>query len=258
MQEIYQHFRPDEYPFIDQVMEWREQVLAQYSFKLTDFLDPREQDIINSIIGDSDDILFSFWGGQENAERKRALLYPSYYTPTKKDYDLTIFEIKYPVKFLTIEHPQILGTLMSLGLKRQKFGDILMQDERIQVIVASEIAQYVQMNVQSIGKAKVELEKVSSKLLIEMEHEWEEKAGTVSSLRLDAVLAETYKISRQKVISFIRSGQAKVNWRVIENPAYECKVHDHLSLRGFGRSKLISLEGKTKKEKWRILIGIQK
>ena len=43
MSDIYQHFRQDERPFIDQVLEWKQIVLDQYRMKLTDFLDPRNR-----------------------------------------------------------------------------------------------------------------------------------------------------------------------------------------------------------------------
>ena len=49
--DIYQHFRPEEKDFIDQVLGWAEQVREQYAPKLTDFLNPREAEIIRMLIG---------------------------------------------------------------------------------------------------------------------------------------------------------------------------------------------------------------
>jgi RNA-binding protein YlmH len=43
---IYQHFRPEEREFIDQVLHWKDFVDSSYTSKLTDFLDPREQHIL--------------------------------------------------------------------------------------------------------------------------------------------------------------------------------------------------------------------
>ena len=50
MSDIYQHFRKDEQPFVDQVLGWKKIALDQYRMKLTDFLDPREQFITQSVI----------------------------------------------------------------------------------------------------------------------------------------------------------------------------------------------------------------
>ncbi|THE14401.1 RNA-binding protein [Bacillus timonensis] len=255
---LYQHFRKEEHAFIDQVLEWKQTVENQYSPKLTDFLDPREQEIVKQVIGTNGEILVDFFGGKDGLERKRALLYPTYFEPNEDDYHLAFFEVKYPVKFVTVDHRKVLGSLMSLGLKRTKFGDILTQDEQIQIVVANEIADYVRMNLTAVGKATISLSEINSTDLLEVNEEWTEQTVTVSSLRLDVVLSSILNLSRQKVQVLIENGLVKVNWKKIEQTSFECKETDVLSVRGYGRSKLHSIEGKTKKEKWRIIVGRQK
>ncbi|WP_110112906.1 RNA-binding protein [Bacillus sp. CGMCC 1.16541] len=255
---IYQHFRQEERGFIDQVLEWKEEVTNQYSPKLTDFLDPREQQIALSIIGTEGDVNIAFQGGIESSERKRALIYPDYYVPELEDFQLAFYEIEYAKKFVTIEHPQVLGSLMSLGLRRSKFGDILVQDDQVQLVIANETASYIESNLQSIGKGKVHLKSILSEQLVEIREEVIEQTCTVSSMRLDVILANIHNISRQKVQVLIEHGLAKVNWKTIEQPSFECREGDMLSLRGYGRGKIISIDGKTKKDKWRIVVGKQK
>lgn len=60
MEEIFQHFRPEEREFIDQVSGWRMEVEDRYAPKLTDFLDPRQRFIVQSIIGHQGDITMAF------------------------------------------------------------------------------------------------------------------------------------------------------------------------------------------------------
>lgn len=255
---LYQHFRAYEHAFIDQVLEWKQIVENQYSPKLTDFLDPREQEIVKQVIGTNGDTLVDFFGGKDGLERKRALLYPAYFEPTETDYNLSAFEVKYPVKFVTVDHRKVLGSLMSLGLKRSKFGDILTQEERIQIVIAKEIADYVRMNLTAVGKATISLSEIPINDLLEVNEEWSEQTITVSSLRLDVVLSSILNLSRQKVQVLIENGLVKVNWKKVEQSSFECKENDVLSARGYGRSKLHSIEGKTKKDKWRIIAGRQK
>ena len=45
---IYQHFRPEERGFIDQALNWKDFVENKYAPKLTDYLDPREQQILKT------------------------------------------------------------------------------------------------------------------------------------------------------------------------------------------------------------------
>lgn len=256
MSSIYQHFRPDEKEFVDAALQWKQTVEDQYTAKRTDFLDPRQQHIVESIIGQNDEIILSFY--PENSERKRALLYPPYFQPEEEDFGIRLFEIQYPSKFVTIEHRQVLGTLMSLGLKRDKFGDILTGEDTIQLMLADEIADYVLMELTQIGKAKISLKDIPRSERLESREEWQEKTTTVSSMRLDVILAAIYNDSRQKAQTLIKSGHVKVNWKSVENPSFEVEASDVLSARGYGRSKVLSVEGRTKRDKWRISVGILK
>ncbi|MDP4085394.1 MAG: RNA-binding protein [Bacillota bacterium] len=255
---IYQHFRPEEKDFIDQVLNWKDFVETTYSPKLTDFLDPREQHILKTIIGQNFEVKCEFFGGSSSTERKRACIMPEYGMATKNDFDICLFEIDYPSKFVTILHPHVLGSLMSLGLRRGKFGDIIFCEKKIQFFVCQEVSEYIRTQIQSIGKATVELKPLKLEEAILTEESFRDEEITVSSLRLDTVVSGIYHLSRQKSQTFIQQGLVKVNWTLIENPSFECGEGDLLSVRSYGRVKLMSIEGKTKKEKWRISIGKQK
>lgn len=258
MSSIYQHFRPEEKEFIDQVLEWKREAAEMYAPKLTDFLDPREQEIVQSIVGEQGDTTAFFFGGTDRSERKRAYICPGYFTPLEKDFDTVLYEVNYPDKFVSVTHPQVLGSLMGLGLKRGKFGDILTDGKRVQFLAAAEVGRYIELNFNQIGKTKITLSEKDGQEAIVPEEDWKELAATVSSLRLDAILSAFAKQSRHKVQAAIKGGLVKVNWKQQENPAFECKEGDMLSMRGAGRAKLIAVEGKTKKEKWRIILGMVK
>ncbi len=258
MSSIYQHFRPEEKEFVDQVIEWKRLVEEQYSPKLTDFLDPRQQHIVESLIGINRDVQIDFFGGYKEAERKRCLFYPAYWELTEVDFKLKTYEIKYPSKFVNLEHKHILGSLMSLGLVREKFGDILVQNDQIQVVLQDELSSFVELNLKQAGKASIELVEVDLNKIQIVEEQWVEKSTTISSLRLDVVLAAMTNLSRQKTQALIQSGKVKVNWRMVEDASFECKEGDVLSARGFGRGKIVTIEGKTKKDKLRIVMGILK
>ncbi|NHC39596.1 RNA-binding protein [Bacillus sp. MM2020_1] len=255
---IYQHFRPEERDYIDQVLNWKDYVETNYSPKLTDFLDPREQHILKMLIGEHADVNYKLFGGTPDVERKRALIFPDYLPVTEDEFQISLFEIQYPAKFVTIEHRQVLGTLMSLGLKRGKFGDILTKDGKCQFFAAKEISDYIKSNVETIGRAGVKLIETDIENAIPTKELLMESDLTVSSLRLDTVISGIYHVSRQKSQLFIQQGLVKVNWTLTENPSFECGVGDMLSVRGYGRAKVLAIEGKTKKEKWRINVGKQK
>ena len=255
---IYQHFRPEERDFIDQVLNWKEYIENNYAPKLTDFLDPREQQIVKIIIGQHAGIKWQFFGGTEYTERKRALLYPDYYQVHVDDFKITLFKVEYPQKFMSITHPQVLGSLMSLGLKRAKFGDIILLGDQVQFFCSEEVGPFVTLELHSIGKANIQLIELPLLEALVCENVWNEQSLTVSSLRLDTMIPSIYQISRQKSQTLVKAGLVKVNWMSIENTSFECGEGDTLSVRGYGRAKIGLIEGKTKKDKWRISIGRQK
>ncbi|MCL7746389.1 RNA-binding protein [Halalkalibacter alkaliphilus] len=253
---IYQHFREEERPFVDQVLEWQEDVKFKHFDRLTDFLDPRQQEIVRTIIGHDEDVSLSFSGGSRYAERCRLRLTPPYLETLEEDFQLTLFSIDYPTKFVTIEHRDILGAFMNVGIKREKFGDILINEDGIsQIIVATEISEYVEMNIQKVGKATVRLNRIPLTEHIIPKNEWTEEVTTASSMRLDVILAKMYKLSRSKVTPFIEKGLVKVNWKVVDRVDFTLEVGDYISVRGFGRSKVIGIDGMTKKEKYRLRYG---
>ncbi|MBW8348615.1 RNA-binding protein [Bacillus sp. IITD106] len=258
MSVIYQHFRPEEKEFIDQVTSWQQYVENTYAEKLTDFLDPREQFILKSIIGENSEVKYLFFGGTEKCERKRALIFPDYLDPSSDNFQITLFEIDYPKKFIKLDHRMVLGSLMSLGLKREKFGDIIVNGDRIQFFMANEVEDYVVHQLNQIGKAKVSVVKQDLQNAIVSDEDLKEKETTASSLRLDVMLAAAFNISRQKAQILIQQGHTKVNWEVVERTAFECDEGDVLSARGYGRCTLLSIQGKTKKDKIRIKLGLLK
>ncbi|WP_335870538.1 YlmH family RNA-binding protein [Bacillus sp. 2205SS5-2] len=255
---LYQHFREEERAFVDYVLQWVQEVENQYAPRLTDFLDPRQQFIVTSIVGNREDILIAFGGGSEQSERKRCLLYPSYFEPQTDDYQTALFSVSYQRKFITLEHRQMLGSLMSLGIKREKFGDIVLRNGDIQFFAVKELASYIEMNLTHIGKAGVKVTSLPPEEAITADEEWVEVVKTASSLRLDVVLSTVINMSRSKAQSLITSGKVKVNWQEIESVSFTCDTGDVLSIKGFGRVKILSLDGKTKREKWRMTAGFLK
>ncbi|GEL07308.1 RNA-binding protein [Salisediminibacterium halotolerans] len=252
---LYQHFRQEEHAFIDLATDWKELVENEYRPKLTDFLDPREQHILRSLIGEKETVSVAFSGGSLNAERKRALIYPDYVTPEPDDFEVDVFEIHYPRKFVQLEHPKILGSLMGLGLKRGKFGDILSDGGRYQIAVCKDIADYIELNFTAVGKTEISLSKPAETDRLEQREMWEEKMTTVSSLRLDVILKEAFHLSRAKTKPLIQNERVKVNWRPITDPSFSVEEKDMISVRGFGRVSLQSIEGETRKGRYRVMLA---
>lgn len=250
---VYEHFRKEEQPFIDQVLSWKEIVERTYEEKLTDFLDPRERKIVHMLIPTSDDALqVKHDGGGKYTERTRVIIAPFYSLIQKDDFQLTLLEATYPTKFVTLSHRDVLGAFLSLGLVRDKLGDIYVDNGKIQMIVATEIANFVRMNFTQIKQARVTFCEKTFTEWIENKPNWIESNQTVSSLRLDNVVKEIYNISRKLAVEAIKKQLIKVNFKVVDDAKFILGEDDLISFRRKGRSKLVKINGQTKKGKWRI------
>ena len=252
---VYQHFRKDEHPFIDLVENWLAKVEREYAPFLTGFLDPRQYYILETIVRNQGlGLNVETFGGCEQAERIRALIFPDYYEPSHEDYEITTYNIIYPKKFTELKHSQILGTLMSLGVKRDLFGDIITDGQDWQIHLDNNMSEFVKEQFDKIGKVSVRLEQTSSNIF-NPTNDWVVEQITASSQRLDTVISEVFSISRQRSKALIESGKVKINWMISERPDSFVEECDRLSVRGFGRIRIDALEGRTKKDKIRMRVS---
>jgi len=253
---IYQHFRTEEHPFIDQVLSWRHKVENTYIQKLTDFLDPREQQIVEAVIGSNNDIIsFRFHGGNKSCERKRALIAPFYEEFTTEAFQLSLLEATFNDKFLSIDHRDVMGAFLSLGLERKKLGDIIIGKGVFQLIVAKEIRSYVILNLTMVKKAHVRLKEKPLTAILPRQMNWQQRECVVSSLRLDVVLKAMYKLSRQEAEQMIKKKQVKVNFKIVDDIAYYLQPGDLISTRQKGRGKLIQVGSRTRKNNLKITLA---
>lgn len=256
IENVYQHFRKEERPFIDQVTEWVQECENQYTPYLTNFLDPRQVYILETIVGKISGIKIYSFGGYEAAERIRVYICPEYFIPKQDDLDIALFEIRYPVKFAKLSHGKVLGTLLSTGLKRNHFGDIISDGERWQFFIENNMKNFIGNQIEKIGNVSIRMEEKTYLDILVPIDSWTIVQETVSSMRLDTVIASLFKISRQRAKQMIESGKIKLNWAELTRPDFELGLLDIVSVRGFGRLQVKEIAGKTKKDKWRVQFGI--
>lgn len=194
-----------------------------------------------------EDMKVSYFGGQ-SAERKRAIIAPSYFEPTEGDFEEVLIQINYPEKFVSIQHQHVLGTLMSLGIEREQVGDILVGDT-IQFVLTKQLESYIMMELTKIKGATVKLDSIPFKDMIQSKENWNIHHSTVSALRLDVVLKEMIRKSRSIAKQLIEKKRVKVNHTLIDSPDFQLQNNDLLSIQGFGRARIVDIGGKTKKEK---------
>ncbi|RKN86875.1 RNA-binding protein [Paenibacillus ginsengarvi] len=253
---IYTHFHPDEHRFVDKAEEWITRAAMFHTVKLTDFLDPRQAFIVQSLANRAEGVRIRFDGGYEQAERRRILIAPDYRDTESEDTGIGLLSVTSDdTRFSRLDHGDFLGSLLGVGIKRDKLGDILVHDDCCHAIVASEIIDYVHLHLRQVHRVNVLTETIPLSKLRSAIPTLEEMNLTVASLRLDGIVSDVYRLSRSKVLDPIKSGRCKVNWKPEEDPSKQLREGDVISFQGFGRFKLVEVEGETKKGRIRLKIG---
>jgi len=149
----------------------------------------------------------------------------------------------------SVSHRDYLGSLIGLGIKREKIGDILIKDEHCLVIVENDVADYIKYNLEKVGNIKVELDYVGLDSLQAREQKVKEIRTTVASLRLDSVASAGFGMSRSKVQEYIRAEKVNLNWETTTSLKKSVKEGDLISIRGKGRVLVQEIGGTTKKDR---------
>lgn len=259
MNEIYQHFKPEEKHFIDKASDWIDRVKENYEVISTNFLNPRQVEIMKSMANGADIKIFSSFDIVKT-EMVKLILAPDFYELALDDFQLSLIEIDFPSKFAKIDHPQILGTILGqTGLERNKVGDILVSDNRAQFFIDSKFGNLLSESISKIGKLGVKLYQVPFDELITMSNDssnTRQKVLVVSSLRLDKLIASSFNVSRKIAAELIDKGLVKLNYSVEERKETVLEIGDLVSARGYGRFTLINKLSLSKKDKNRVEVEI--
>ena len=78
----------------------------------------------------------------------------------------------------------------------------------------------------------------------------------IASSRLDVFLAGVFKLSRNQANQLIEKQAVQVNYHLVEKSDYTVQVGDLISVRKFGRLKLIRDNGQTKKDKKKLTVQL--
>jgi RNA-binding protein YlmH len=254
-QHLYEHFTPDEKPLVDKASDWVEGAAKYHETKRTDFLDPRQAYILHTI-ANRQEISIRLDGGWDGAERVRAILAPDYIDPQYEPIGIALLSVtSEDPKISELEHGDYLGSILGLGVKRDKIGDIHVHDWGSHILVAEEMAPFFSLHLTQVGRLKVSVQALPIYELKTTNQKLEELFCSVASMRLDGIVSEVVRLSRAKVLPPIQNGRCKVNWKVEENPSRPLKEGDVISLQGFGRFKLLAVEGLSKKGRIRLKIG---
>lgn len=237
--------------FIKRMSEHYLEIECSRSFYLTEFLDPTIQLELTNYFKWSSSTKLIMNGLISNAEYKRCLFYHNDVDVSEEMFELVL--LKSEVENHQLTHRDILGALLSLGIIRNCFGDIIIQNDCLYLVCDKKFAEYIKLNLTRIGHYETRF--IISNDVLEKQQSFSSENFYVNSLRLDLLISKICKLSRSNAATMITDSKVKLNFKTCENISYLCNNGDIISIRGYGRFRLEVLTGLTKNNKIRVVIN---
>ena len=215
----------------------------------TQFLSPAQRAALEPLLAACGHPKHLFHGGYEGAERTVCVFLPDWQEPedwTAED-ELAAIEAAYPPTGADLTHRDLLGGLMGIGLTREKVGDILVGDTAAQIVCLKEAAPIILSQFDQAGRYRLRLKEIPLSALSPAPAEVKLIHDTVSTLRLDAVLASGFSLARGKAADLVTTGRVSLNHRECLKSDKPVAEGDILTCRGLGKCVVKTVGGQSRK-----------
>lgn len=221
--------------------------------QFSDFMDPYKAHKLKEICSGCE-FNAVLYGGYADAERLKVGFFPFFAEADYTAFPITYIEVSYNSKYSRpLTHRDFLGSVLGLGITREKVGDIYINGDKAVIFADSDIADYIAVNLERVSHTKVNTRIIEC--FTPVQSDVKTKKLTVASLRIDAVVSGALNISRGKASELIKGEKAFINWRQVTSVSQDVAEGDMITLRGYGRVKVAEVLGKTKKD--RLLINTE-
>lgn len=250
---------PEERTVLARVLDQMERAQSRAIPCATHFLSPAQRAAAEPLLAACGHPKHLFFGGFEGAERTVCAFLPDWMESedwqTDEENPVGAVECLFP-KDADLSHRDILGGLMGIGLTREKVGDILILEDRAQIVALKEALPIILSQFDQAGRHRLRLREIPLSELSPVPVQVKIVKDTVATLRLDAVLSSGFSIARGKAADFINGGKVSVNHRECTKTDKSVAEGDIITCRGLGKCVLTGVGGQSKKG--RIIIEMER
>lgn len=204
-----------------------------YNKGYTNFLNLKDLSLVKGKLSKNEYKIYELY-----KESNKVILY-------KKDVpDILVYKISSKV---SLRHQDILGTIFSLGLKEDSFGDIIKYEGAFYIFLLPHLEDYFKYNLTEICNNKVELVPVDISISNYFKQEYVTKEYIVTSLRIDNVISTIINESRNQVLTKFKNKEIILNNDEGIKPTRILREQDIFSIRKYGKYKFNKILKPTKK-----------
>ena len=149
-----------------------------------------------------------------------------------------------------LEHREILGTIFSLNITSELFGDIIIKDNHYYIYLLETIAPYIKTNLLKIKNTNITLEEIPLETLKDYHKEYESIEIIASSNRIDTVIARLINTSRKNIIEKMKKKEIILNYDILKKTDYKLKENDVFSIKRLGKYKYIGITKEAKSKNY--------
>ena len=157
--------------------------------------------------------------------------------------EVLLYEIKCSNE---LRHQDILGTMYSLNISKEMYGDIILNDGRYFIYILKLFQNYFEMNFTKVRNSKIELIELVLDYLKDYERAYEGLELIVSSERIDTIVSHLSGTSRAMIKEKVKDKEILLNNELLKNLSYTLKENDTFSIRKIGKFKYIGIIKTTK------------
>lgn len=212
----------------------------------TGFLSSAQQDAALRLLNAAGHPRHLFAGGWPDAERKVCALLPDWQEPEDWEAPYTALRCTWRSED-KLTHRDFLGAILGAGLDREKVGDILVRESQCDIFVFKELVPYLLQNFTGAGRARLRVEEIPLEEAEAPRRAVKTVRDTVSSLRLDAVMATGFSMGRGRAAELIAGGRVELNHRPCLKTDRAVSQGDVLTCRGLGKCVVTEIGGQSKK-----------
>ncbi len=207
-----------------------------------------------------DDEKLIFFGGYSDCDYKCAGFFPSFLFYDESYDALSDFPVVAILAkgsgFRKLSHRDFLGSLMSLGIKREVIGDIVVSDDGFSAYIfcLEKTGDYILSYFTSVANDKIVCSKCKNHDVIIPPKKFQVINTTVHSARVDALICACFNLSREQADKLIAAGLVSVNHTVCTDKSRQCNENTTVSVRHHGKFSLNKIGDKNKRDRLKIEI----
>ncbi len=187
-----------------------------------------------------------FFGGGEDCERRVAFFLPDWISPEDFSPAEYLSALRIDAYYGEPGHRDYLGALLGQGVRREWIGDIRIQGQTAWVFCLPSVVGQLS-GLEQAGRVSVKVHPVSPEEVPPPEIKRKPIRFTVQSPRFDAMLGETFRLSRTNVVKLIAAGAATLNYLACTKNDAPVSEGDVISLKGYGKAQIREIGGESRK-----------